>query len=100
MNCDTYSTGYYGIPGDRRSEERKVHIVSANKSGPLCGTKRREDSIFQWSSAGIHLPYVDCKTCLKIHEGKDEREAMKILGISREELAEIREKRTKRTHFF
>ncbi len=57
------TTGYYGIPGEVGGP---VHIVQQGR--PVCGSRVRDDSRFQWCAHGVAWHYVECQRCRRIAE--------------------------------
>jgi len=69
-----YMTGWFGVQGDMTGRKSsKIHVVNKDGYSPICGTVLSPKHIFQFNSAGIHEPYVECKNCIreinKIKEG-------------------------------
>lgn len=55
---DTYSTGYWGIPGRQGGQ---VHVLKNGKA--MCGYKPHPLAQYQWCAHHIHPEYVECKRC-------------------------------------
>jgi hypothetical protein len=69
-----FNTGWFGVPGDMLGRKStKIHLVNKEDETPICGLKLSQQHIFQWNSRGVHMPYVECKHCIrkinKIREG-------------------------------
>ena len=64
-----YKTGWFGNP----LRGCKTHVVQDHPLvpgwHPICGSKIGIDMDFQWCADGVHLKYIECKTCL-IKAGK------------------------------
>jgi hypothetical protein len=53
-----YQTGYFCTVGKARG---KVHVVENGK--PICGSRVKDKSIFQWNAMGIRHEYIECQKC-------------------------------------
>ncbi len=54
-----YSTGWFG----HNTTFSKVHVVFDGH--PICGSKLDARMMYQWCTADIHVPYIECGHCLK-----------------------------------
>ena len=67
------ATGWYGIPGGGRFT--KIHVVSRDKKGPICGARIGPKMEFQWCAWHAMWGFIECEHCKRI-----------ILQRAREEL--------------
>lgn len=69
MNDKTYSTGWWGIPGDLNGRySTKVHLEFDGK--PACGSRLREGMEFQWCSNVMEWTMLECEHCMHIYKKK------------------------------
>lgn len=58
------STGWFGVPGEEGTQT-KTHFVG-DDGKPICGSRIRQDSEFQFCSWRRVLHYVECERCRAI----------------------------------
>lgn len=69
-----YKTGFFGRAGSKKGKAgaTKVHIVAVEDNRPVCRYVPHPTYQFQFCSAGIHAPYVECKQCCEWMEKREE----------------------------
>lgn len=76
------ATGYYGIPGEHRFT--KVHVVSRDKKGPICGARIGAEMEFQWCAWHAMWGFIECEHCKRIVIKRDQEElARKEKSVTR-----------------
>ena len=63
FNDSEYSTGYFAraTENGHKACSTKTHIVRGKL--PLCGYRPHKTMQFMFNSAGIYMPFVECKKC-------------------------------------